>query len=66
MTTFYQISIKGNKPNGALFETRLGAEREIRFLKVDDRRYAAEAMSEAGIKVELVEYEIHEVEKRIS
>jgi hypothetical protein len=59
--TFFQISIKGNKPNGALFRTRSEAEREVRFLKADDQRYANEALEEAGIIVKPTEYEIHEV-----
>jgi hypothetical protein len=58
----FQISIKGHEPRGALFRTPAEARREIGFLHADDARYAAEAMSEAGIVVRPVEYEIHEVE----
>ena len=57
----YQVSIKDRAPQGALFESRKDAEREIRFLEADDRRYADDAMREAGIKVERTLYEIHEV-----
>ena len=59
--TFFQISIRGQKPSGALFRSRIEAEREVGFLRADDRRFAAEAMEEAGIIVEPYEYEIHEV-----
>lgn len=59
--TFFQISIKGKQPSGALFRTRIEAEREVRFLWADDRRYAAEALAEAGIVVKPIEYDIHEV-----
>lgn len=62
MATFYQVSIKGRKPSGGLFQSRAEAQREIGFLKADDRRHAADAMREAGIRVEPVEYEIHEVD----
>lgn len=59
--TFFQISIKGNKPSGALFRSRIEAEREVGFLRADDRRHADDALSEAGIIVKPIEYEIHEV-----
>ena len=59
--TFFQIALAANKPSGALFETRAAAEREVRFLKADDARYADEAMREAGIVVEPSVYVIHEV-----
>lgn len=59
--TFYQVAIKGNKPNGALFESAAAARREIGFLMADDRRYAAEAMEQAGIKVDVTQYEVVEV-----
>lgn len=62
MAKFYQVSILGRKPSGGLFTDRAQAQREIGFLKADDRRHAADAMREAGITVEPTEYEIHEVE----
>ena len=62
MATFYQVSIAGHKPCGGLFQTRKEAEREIGFLKADDRRHAADAFKEAGIVVECPNYEVHEVE----
>lgn len=43
---FFQISIKGLPPQGPLYETRADAYREVRMLKVDDRRYADDAMRE--------------------
>ena len=58
----YKIAIKGNAPYGAMFQTRREAEREIKFLKQDDARHADRAMSEAGVKVEMPEYEIVELE----
>lgn len=58
---FYQVAIKGNKPSGGLFDTRSAAIREVGYLKADDRRYAAEAMEQAGVKVALTEYEVVEV-----
>jgi hypothetical protein len=58
----YQISIKGQQPIGPLFQTESAAKREIHFLMLDDLAYAEEAMREAGIRVELTEYEIHKVE----
>lgn len=58
----YQIAIKGRQPQGAMFATRPEAEREVRFLIQDDRRYASEAMHEAGIVVPPTEYEIVEME----
>ena len=63
---FYQISILGHAlglGGGALFETRHGAEREVRFIIANDRRHAAEALREAGHIVECPAYEIHEVER---
>ena len=62
MTQMYQISIRNRQPVGGLFRTRAEALREVGFLKADDQRYAAEALSEAGIVVKPVEYEIHEVQ----
>lgn len=59
--TFFQIAIKDKPPSGGLFRTRAEALREIEFLKADDRRYAAEALEEAGVVVERIEYVIHEV-----
>lgn len=58
----YRIAIKGREPNGAMFKTQAEAEREVRFLIQDDRRYAAEALHEAGIRVPPTEYEIVEME----
>lgn len=63
MPKFYQVSIKGQKPSGGLFDDRAGAQREISFLKAEDRRFAAEAMEEAGVSIADTEYEIHEVER---
>lgn len=57
----FQVSIKGHQPQGGLFRTRAEAQREIGFLEADDRRYAADALAEAGYIVDTVEYEIHEV-----
>ena len=59
--TFFQISIRGQKPSGALFRSRPEAVREVKFLEADDRRHADEALEEAGIIVKPIEYEIHEV-----
>ena len=59
--TFFQIAMNDNPPMGALFRTRAEALREIEFLKADDRRYAAEALEEAGIVVSKNLYRIHEV-----
>ena len=58
---FYQVAIKGKKPYGGLFDTHAAAMREVRYLEADDRRYAAEAMAEAGVKVAPVAYEVVEV-----
>lgn len=58
----YRIAIVGSKPSGAMFEIMSLAQREIMRLKADDRRYAAEALSEAGIIVSLDQYEIVECE----
>lgn len=57
---FFQVAIKGHKPSpqSGLWETRAAAEREIRFLRADDRRHADEAMREAGIQVPVTEYEV--------
>lgn len=57
----FQISIKGHQPQGALFRTLPEAQREVQMLKADDRRYAADALAEAGHVVEPTEYEIHKV-----
>jgi hypothetical protein len=58
---FFQIAIAGLQPQGPLFESRPSAEREVRLLEADDRRYADEAMREAGIDVPPTRYTIHEV-----
>ena len=58
---FFQIAIAEHAPQGALFETRTEAEREVYYLKQDDLRFADEAMREAGHVVECPEYTIHEV-----
>lgn len=60
---FYQIAVQGQAPNGPLFESLLAAQREVRILKADDRRYADEAMREAGIEVPAIQYEIVPVER---
>jgi hypothetical protein len=62
MAKFFQVSIKGQKPCGGLFQTRQEAQREISFLKADDLRYAKEAFEEAGVVIECPDYEIHEVD----
>jgi hypothetical protein len=59
--TFYKIALAGHEPSGPLFETRADAEHEVRLLKADDARYAAEAMLEAGIVVKPNVYVIHEI-----
>lgn len=58
---FYQVAIKGNRPQGGLFDTEEQARREIRFLQADDRRFADEAMHQAGIEVQKIEYVVMEV-----
>lgn len=58
---FFQIAIQGHAPQGGLFENRADAEREVRILRAEDRRYADEAMHEAGIDVPPTRYVIHEV-----
>ena len=59
--TFYQVAIKGNKPQGGLFDTEAQARREIQFLQADDDAFAEEAMYQAGLEVTRIEYEIVEV-----
>jgi hypothetical protein len=58
---FYQVAIKGNRPQGGLFDTEEQARSEIKFLKADDRRFADDAMREAGIEVKPIEYVVMEV-----
>ena len=58
----YQVSVKGQRPSGGYYKTTQEAQREIGFLRADDRRYAAEAMEQAGIEQAPWEYEIHEVD----
>jgi hypothetical protein len=58
---FYQVAIRGNRPSGGLFDTEPEARREIRMLEADDRRFADEAMREAGVEVKRIEYEVVEV-----
>ena len=58
---FYQIALEGHAPQGALFESRAAAMREVRFLQADDRRYAEDALREAGIVVAPSVYVVHEV-----
>ena len=58
---FYQVAIKGNRPQGGLFDTREQARSEITFLEADDRRFADDAMREAGIEVKPIEYVVMEV-----
>ena len=58
---FYQVAIKGNKPQGGLFDTEAQARREIQFLQADDDAFAEEAMYQAGLEVTRIEYEIVEV-----
>lgn len=60
---FFQIAILGKSPSGPLYETRSAAEREIRFLKADDRRYADDALRDGGIIVDIPQYEIVEVSR---
>lgn len=59
--TFYQVAVLGGNPSGGLFETHEAAQREIGFLKADDRRYAEEALSEAGHIITPTQYEVKEV-----
>lgn len=61
--TFWQVSLKGHEPSGALFETRKEAEREVMLLKREDQQHADRAMAEAGVVVPPTEYEIHEVQR---
>ena len=58
----YQVAIAGLAPTGGYYKTREAANREIGFLRADDRRCAEEAMREAGIELEPTEYEVVEVE----
>jgi len=60
---FFQISLAGHQPQGALFDTRAAAEREVYFLKQDDLRHAREAWDVRGIVVECPDYTVHEVER---
>ena len=57
----YQVAIVGNKPSGGKFDTHQEALREINYLIADDRRYAREALEEAGIIVEPTKYEVVKV-----
>lgn len=61
MAAFYQIGVDGRPPSGALFRTKNEAEREIGYLRADDRRFADEAMREAGYEIKMPEYKIYEV-----
>ena len=61
MSMFYQIGVDGRHPSGALFRTKIEAEREVGYLRADDRREADLAMREAGYEIKMPEYKIHEV-----
>ena len=58
---FYQVAIKGNKPNGGLFETHAAAMRKMEYLNADERRFVREAMEQAGVLCAPIEYEVVEV-----
>jgi hypothetical protein len=58
---FYQVAIKGNRPIGGLFDTEAQARREIKFLQADDDAFAEEAMHQAGVEVQPIEYVVVEV-----
>lgn len=58
---YFQVSIKGQQPNGGLFQSRAAAQREIGFLEREDRRDAAYVLEQSGNIIPPTEYEIHEV-----